>query len=593
MKNKLLKKIFSIISIILVLFSTFANFINVQAVNIGDNVQIVSLGECDRHVQYLRDGGVYKDIVTYYVGFYENGVFRPAYCLEKDDHGVDDDLSYNVNIQDIYNRDDVWRVLFHGFPYNGDLGLGNDANAFFVTKQAIYAVLDGRDVSNYHGKDAQGIAMVNKIIELVNYGKYGTDTRRTPVIDVTTIKDASIDEKDSNYVSQVYQVDSPINSKDIRVYINKEQAPNGSEVTNMNNQVQTNFNKGDTFKVLIPRQNITDDVNIDIAVTGSVETYPVLYSQAPNSDWQDYALVSDPFVLANSTAKMKYIPHGQFDSTKLSKDYNQYTQLEAGSKLKDAIFEIERIDGKETYKKQFTTNELGKINQELKLGKYKLTEIKAPDYYVINGKEGAEFEFTLKYDGQQIYIDIENNNVILKVDVEKTGTVETTLGGEIEYDFDIQNKSNVPVTNMVWGDILPSEIKTKKLITGIFNGDNTYEIQYITNNNTNWRTLATCNTKENNEFDISNETLGLSNSEYIAEIRFVFDGEIQKYFKNDGTKIFATANSDLKNNQIVENHTYITADYLQTHLEDKDEFHTIVKEKNTTSLSGVLPRTGK
>ena len=148
---------------------------------------------------------------------------------------------------------------------------------------------------------------------------------------------------------------------------------------------------------------------------------------------------------------------------------------------------------------------------------------------------------------------------------------------------------------MVWGDRLPSEIKTTKLVTGTFNGDNNYTIQYITNNNTNWKTLKTCSTKENYEIDISNTTLGLSDKEYVEEIRFVFDGEIQKYFTNNNTtKIYATANSDLKEHQLIENHTFVMADYLDTHIEDNDEFHTIIKkEKPTKSLSGVLPRTGK
>ena len=53
------------------------------------------------------------------------------------------------------------------------------------------------------------------------------------------------------------------------------------------------------------------------------------------------------------------------------------------------------------------------------------------------------------------------------------------------------------------------------------------------------------------------------------------------------------ANDDLKNNQIIENHTYVTADYLKTKLEDKDEFHTIVRIPQKTTLTGVLPRTGK
>lgn len=596
MKFKITKKIFSILSIITILFSTFANYGKVHAVNTGDNVQIVNLGECERHVQYLREDGIYRDIITFFVGFYEDSEFRPAYCLEIHDAGVSDTLSYSVDVKEAYENEGVWRVIKNGYPYAGTLGLNNEKDAFFVTKQAVYAVLDGRDLNNYKGKDAYGNTMVEKIKELALIGRNGTETRYTPVINLTTTKEASVD-NDEDYVSQIFKIDSSINSKDIKIAFNPNQAPTGTQVTNLSNQEQTTFNNGDSFKILIPRRNITEDLDIDIVASGNVATYPVFYSEAPNSDWQDYAVISDPFVFVNSTANLKYTPYGEFEIKKISREYNSYTKLDAGSALKGAVFELERIDGKETFKKQYTSDELGKLGDTLKLGTYRLTEIKTPDYYVI-GKEGATFEFTLEYDGQKVSADIDNDNVILKVDVEKTGTVETTAGGEIEYDFEIKNTSNAPVTNMIWGDRLPSEIKTTKLITGTFTTDNTYTIEYKTNNNEVWKTLKTCSTKENNEIDISNATLGLSGKEYIEEIRFIFDGEIQKYCtNNNSTKIIATANQDLQDHQIIENHTYVMADYLQTHLEDKDEFHTIIKKEKpactSNTLSGVLPRTGK
>ena len=55
--------------------------------------------------------------------------------------------------------------------------------------------------------------------------------------------------------------------------------------------------------------------------------------------------------------------------------------------------------------------------------------------------------------------------------------------------------------------------------------------------------------------------------------------------------IIVTANTDLQNNQIIENHTYITADYLDVKLDDEDEFHTIVRIPETEKPK-ILPRTG-
>lgn len=82
---KILKKLGCVFSLILILFTTlFSAFSQVQAVNIGEKVEIVNLGECERHVKYQQNDGIFKYIITHYVGYYENSVFHPAYCLNKD-----------------------------------------------------------------------------------------------------------------------------------------------------------------------------------------------------------------------------------------------------------------------------------------------------------------------------------------------------------------------------------------------------------------------------------------------------------------------------------------------------------------------------
>lgn len=856
MKIKSHTKLFCIFLLIELLFTTlFSCFSTVKAVEVGQRVEIVNLGECEKHVKYRFDTGVNSFIITHYVGYWENGIFHPAYCLNNELPGVDDTLSYDVTIQEAIGNDGVWRVLKNGYPYNGTFGF-TEQEAFFITKQAIYAVLDGRDLNRYSSVDETGARMVEKIKELVDIGRNGTETRRTPILDLSVIKSAGVDDRDSNYISQTYKVDSPINSKDIRIYMNNEQAPAGSKLTDMNNNVKTDFAKGEQFKVLVPRNNITKDISIDIIATGNVETFPVFYTTPDNPGWQPYAIVSDPFVLANSKTKMTYSnPTGEIIVEKVSNKDNQYSKLPAGSPLKDSLFEIERIDGNETYKKQFYTDNMGKIVQSLKVGTYRLKELKASDYYQID-KEGIEYEFKIEHDGQRVVIKVENDNVILetqvekdgdklgqgneiinyqisnvhntssvrlnnfkiedslpsevrlqsittgtfnedlkykvtyttnknatktiasnlsttkdntvdfkkvklqedeyitkfalvfesvksnfkstkditvqakviegleanstfkncvvvggtyigvtvedkdctpttvyenkivinktaaednqytndkkgdklsnitfdifnaetdkkfgtiniqdgfgelkylpigkyyavetskndyyifpennkfpfeitekgqtvvldiendvvnlKIDVEKDGTVECKPGEDIEYTFDIQNKSNVHVNNFIWGDKLPSEVRIKKLYTGTFNQENSYKVQYITNNDSNWKIIQTCNTKQETEINL--DAIELPEGEYIEEIRFVFENPVEKGFKNNGTKIIVTANNDLINNQIIENHTYVTADYLETKLKDEDEFHTIIRIPEPPKKEEVLPRTGK
>lgn len=275
---------------------------------------------------------------------------------------------------------------------------------------------------------------------------------------------------------------------------------------------------------------------------------------------------------------------------KTAKEDNQYTGDKAGDKLSNITFDVFNSETNEKFGTINIQDGFGELKY-LPIGKWYAVETSKNDYYIFPENNRFDFEITQK--GQTVVLDIKNDVVNLKIDVEKSGTTECKPGENIEYNFDIQNKSNDTVTNFIWGDKLPSEVRIQKLFTGTFNGENSYKVQYITNNNTNWKTIENCNTKQETEINLDSDTLGLADGEYVEEIRFVFENPVEKGFKNNGTKIVVIANNDLKNNQIIENHTYVTADYLKVKLEDQDEFHTIVRIPQKNELTGVLPRTGK
>lgn len=275
---------------------------------------------------------------------------------------------------------------------------------------------------------------------------------------------------------------------------------------------------------------------------------------------------------------------------KIAAEDNQYTGDKKGDKMSNITFDIYNADTDEKFGTLSIKEGLGELKY-LPIGKWYAVETSKNDYYIFPENNRFDFEITKK--GQTVVLDIENDVVNLKVDVEKQGTVETTPNGNLEYTFDIQNKSNDSVDNFVFGDILPSEIRIDKLYIGTFNHENTYTVEYITNNNTNWKTVGTYSTTTNNEIDLSSVTLGLAEGEYVEEFKLVFEKPVIKGFKNEGTKITAKANSDLVNNQIFTNKTYVTASYIDVELNDFDEFHTIVRVPEKTTLTGVLPKTGK
>ena len=272
--------------------------------------------------------------------------------------------------------------------------------------------------------------------------------------------------------------------------------------------------------------------------------------------------------------------------TKVSKEYNQYTELEKGSKI-NATFEI--LDENKNHVETVKTTDGEFTYKYLETGKqYFLKELSVDDYYVIS-EELIPFKF--EENGQTIEITVENDNVNLVVDVEKNGPTQAKQGDIITYDFNhVGNFSNVPISDFIFGDKLPRQVRIQSITTGTWNEELTYKIQYITNQNTNWAYIGEdYNTNENYTVDFTN--LNLQDGEYVTEYRFVF-GDVKEGFREE-EKPTATVeiNEDLANNKIIVNDCYVNGKYVDTPLEDEDDAHTIVytPEENKEV---ELPKTG-
>ena len=67
---------------------------------LGTTMNIVSIGSVPYHLKShgVSTGGY---VITHLAGYYDNGTFYPAYCMQRDLAGAGDDLSYDVTITDI------------------------------------------------------------------------------------------------------------------------------------------------------------------------------------------------------------------------------------------------------------------------------------------------------------------------------------------------------------------------------------------------------------------------------------------------------------------------------------------------------------
>lgn len=365
------------IAMLLLVLSLFSVFSNVFAATPISSALIKNGGDCGYHLQYW-DGSKWSYVKTTYVYYEEGGNQYPAYCMQPSLPGVGESSEYNVSVDDIINDVRLWRVAINGYPYQSpeSMGLENKFDAFVATKQAIYRILDGRDVNSfYNGADSRGQAIKNAIINLVNIGRNGT---QTPVnTDITTNKVGDFIE-DGDYYSQEYSVNSPVETSQYTITASNG-LPDGSQITNMSNNIQTTFSGNEHFKVRIPKSSLSNDINVVIALQAKCKTYPVFYGKTTVPGTQDYLLTYDPFGDVTGQVNLNVKTNtGKIKIVKNDEDTNKPIQ--------GVTFQLTKEDG--TVIANSTTNENGEATfPNLYQGNYILKEIATNDNYILLDKE--------------------------------------------------------------------------------------------------------------------------------------------------------------------------------------------------------------
>lgn len=565
------------ICFLLLICMIFSNISNVFAVGIGQSVDIVSLRECEQHINFRASNGNVGPVTASFVGYYENGQFYPAYCLEANKTGAGSNLSYAVSVDAVANNDAVYRVLLKGYPYTSwqDMGLESEDDAFVATKQAIYCVLDNRDVNRYTARDARGQKIVDKIKELANFGKTGSITPYQSIINVNAISDAGIDSIDNKYISQTFVATSEISAKDIQIQLNTRQTPEGTKLVDVNNNEKNNFAEGEHFKIIVPRNKIISDLKIDFILRANVKSFPVFYSEAPNETLQDYALVADPFTLATTQKTMTYSPNGKIEVVKISNKDSELTGKKKGEALAGAKFLLEGIDL--DIRKEAVTDNNGKIIfDKLPIGKFRITEVESPNYYLKT--KDTIYEVEIKYDDDNKKVTFENTPVEIKVNVDKTSDKNEAQGKEtVTYEIDkIKNLSNVKLNNFTLTDDLPREVQIQLLETGTYNENLKYSVTYNTNKKSNIKLQDNLSTTINNTLDFSK--VKLDNDEYITSYSLNF-GTVKIGFSNiTKMKVKTKVNEGLVDKSKFINNVKVSGTYLESKTEDKDDVPVTVYE---------------
>lgn len=343
------------------------------------------------------------------------------------------------------------------------------------------------------------------------------------------------------------------------------------------------------FNVYDEEGNIVDTLITDENGEAITKKLPIdkNYIVQETKTLENYLLNAEPQTVVLEENQISYVVltnkriKGHIEITKVSAEDNKLSGKPKGTLLANAVFEV--YSEENTLVDTITTGEDGKgISTELDYGKYYIKEKSSgSDYYLINPNT---YEVEISSKELTVKITIENPNVDVGLEIDKTGVSMAKANDEIKYSFSLKNTSNVYIDNFTWTDNLPYKyVKITKLYTGVYNEDLNYTVKYKTNKTKDYIEFGKYNTTTNNYIDFTK--VKLAKDEYITDFKLEF-GTVKPGFEAVQKPILYTkVLPNVKANEKWENNTFLTGTYKHHNLEDKAKWP-------TTSYEIKLPRTG-
>lgn len=305
----------------------------------------------------------------------EKNILLIVYYIGVD--GVEESGSYSVELTKILDDERLYRVIVNGFPYKSasDLGVEDDFDAYMATKQAVNCVMLDRDVrALYKGKNSAGEKVVDAIERLVNIGRNGSQTFKDAQISINAVGNLK---EEGNYYTQEYSVSSDIQMSNY-IITSTSNMPKNAYIADTSLNAKTSFNAGNNFKVVIPKESLTSNLDIKIGVQSKCKTYPVFFGKTNISNTQNYAVTMDPYGDYSKQVSLKTsVNTGKLQVIKLDAENSQ--------PLKNVIFQLLKPDGVQVASATTDSNGIATFSN-LYQGSYKLKEISTTDNYILNSQ---------------------------------------------------------------------------------------------------------------------------------------------------------------------------------------------------------------
>lgn len=155
----------------------------------------------------------------------------------------------------------ISNIILSGYPYKTpeELGCQDEFEAYLATQEAIYMDYEPRDLQNYTILNERGKRIYEVAKQIVQRAKQLSSINH---IFITPRQEELIeDTNDTNYFMREYDIttSSTIATTNIKIV-----AGDGIKITDLNNQPKTDFKEKDAFKILVPKEQATQNISVKL-----------------------------------------------------------------------------------------------------------------------------------------------------------------------------------------------------------------------------------------------------------------------------------------------------------------------------------------
>ncbi len=363
--------------------------------------------------------------------FYYQGQNKKSYQMLKT---IDEEMLYLINRtnvtdsqlsqEELYEDEQFEKIVEYGYPNKSieEIGVNNEFEAYVATQEALYIIIEDKDINLYYAENEQGQRIIDAISNII----VQANQEDIHLIEQTTGWVQSIENSNNHYKEYKVVLKKEIDSAVIQTIEEKN-----CQILNQEGQTVSNIKNNDIIRVVVPKNiDQTFLLHVDYTIM-----QPVLYMASTNTSQTKYII--------NRLYQKDKDYRIQIENKSIIDIIIRNYKLDTNEPLQGNTFKI-LDENKNESSEIFTTDENGKIETSLRKGKYYLKQINT-----IEGELQKELvPIEIKGTEQLITLNIYNTDLKQEEQITNEKEINVTEENKIIQENYIKDIMNINTTNL-------------------------------------------------------------------------------------------------------------------------------------------------